>query len=233
MTQQLGTYLTTSLQSQNDGLQRCSTNAMTARRAVNMPKQQDHVAMTATTAIDKNCSFSTMLAQTGSTAEVSQNFVQTEPEFSDLSTQTEPERLELSTQTEPALMDLGTNVMSMTQALDSFMDGQEQTGVNGVEGKTNNQMSLDGQQSKLIEPRKGERITAIDERIEKNATMRSSTEGVDSFEAGIGRSLQLKRVRRKLCINVSLTLKFRSNLHLVYCCQFDSQVKHIFNLFRS
>jgi hypothetical protein len=69
-----------------------------------------------------------MLVQTGGTnADVSQKFAQTEPENSGMSTQTEPESL-----------DIGTCVLSMTQALDSFKDGQEQTGVNSAKGQTNN-----------------------------------------------------------------------------------------------
>jgi hypothetical protein len=61
---------------------------------------------------------------TGGNADVFQNFAQTEPEFSEMSTQTEPE-----------MMDIGTDVMSMTQTVDSFMDGQEQTGLNGAEDR--------------------------------------------------------------------------------------------------
>jgi hypothetical protein len=41
---------------------------------------------------------------------------------------------------------------------------------------------MSAQESKSIEPRKDEIITEINERIEKNAPMRSSTEVVDSFE---------------------------------------------------
>ncbi len=46
MTQRLGNSLITLPRPQDDGTQRNSTNSMSGRRAVNMPKQQGRVAMT-------------------------------------------------------------------------------------------------------------------------------------------------------------------------------------------
>ncbi len=41
----------------------------------------------------------------------------------------------------------------------------------------------------------------------------------------------MTRDQQKLCFNASLTLKFRSNFLLIYYYQFNSRVKHTFNMF--
>jgi hypothetical protein len=76
--------------------------------------------------------------------------------------------LELSTQTELEQLDLGNNVMSTTQALDSFMDGQEQTGVNSVKGETINQTSENGTSqivTETVQHKIMQQLEKIEERI--------------------------------------------------------------------
>jgi hypothetical protein len=74
---------------------RANANAMTARRADTVQKQQGHVAMTAKIVTEQG-SFPTMLAQKGGNADVSQNFAQTSQEISDMSTQTLPNRTRIA-----------------------------------------------------------------------------------------------------------------------------------------
>ncbi len=132
--QHLGNYLTTLLRPQDDGTQRCSTNAMTACRAENMRYRQNQFIFDYVGANGGK----------GSNTDVSKEFVQTEPKCSEMSTQTQPERSIMSTQTELESLDIGTNVLSTTQTLDNFMDEQEQTGVNKAKGEANNLTSEDG-----------------------------------------------------------------------------------------
>ncbi len=72
-----------------------------------------------------------MLAQTGCT-DVSQFFAQTQPQTSEMSAQTEPE-----------IANHGANVQQTTQALDEFMEGQEQMVFQNDTYQTHKQTSED------------------------------------------------------------------------------------------
>ncbi len=75
----------------------------------------------------------------------------------------------MGTQTEPKSLDIGTNLLSTTQALCGFMDRQEQTGVNGGKGQTNNQTSEDGTHQILTEKFQHETNMQHQEKIEKRS----------------------------------------------------------------